>query len=77
MKPLILLKMAVCLFGLLFCIFGLGICFFGLKFALELMSVAVGLPAPHWITNALAACLGALGLLWGYRDSRHLLHPQP
>ncbi|TXH01775.1 MAG: hypothetical protein E6R05_05160 [Candidatus Moraniibacteriota bacterium] len=76
MKSLILLKMALCILGLLLCIFGLGICLFSLKFALELMSVAVGLPAPHWITNTLAACLGAVALLWGYRDSRHLLHPK-
>lgn len=77
MKSLILLKMVVFVLGLSLCIFGLGICLFGLKFALELMSVAVGLPAPHWVTSALAACLGAVALLWGYRDSRHLLHPKP
>lgn len=77
MKSLILLKMIVCLLGISLCIFGLGICLFGLKFALELMSLAIGLPAPHWITDALAACLGTVVLLWGYRDSRHFLHPKP
>lgn len=75
MKPLILLKMAVCLLGFSLCIFGLGVCFFGLKFTLELMAIAVGLPTPHWITNALAACLSTFGLFWGYRDFRHLSHP--
>lgn len=73
MKSPTLLRVLVCVLGLLLCLFSIGVCLLGIKFPLELMAMAVGVSVHHTVINAVASCFGTLGLWWGYRDAKRLL----